>query len=135
VVLPAYRVFHQGPPDNRGWRFSHSLDTYGFTIGKPGARLYVSNASEAKTYSYTLGPKGVLQDLKVFAERGGESVATDASGRVYLANGQIFVYGANGDLQRTIDVPDRPLQLLVNGQTLLILTHHALYSVSLDGSG
>jgi hypothetical protein len=135
VVLPAYRVFHQGPPDNRGWRFSHSLDTYGFTIGKPGSRLYVSNASEARTYSYTLGPKGVLQDLKVFAERGGESVATDASGRVYLANGQIFVYGANGDLLRTIDVPDRPLQLLVNGQTLLILTHHALYSVSLDGSG
>jgi sugar lactone lactonase YvrE len=134
LVLPAYRVFHQGPADNRGWRFSHSLDTYGFTIAKPGARLYVSNASEAKTYAYTLGPKGVLQDLKVFAERGGESVAVDASGRVYLANGQIFVYGANGNLQKTIDVPDRPLQLLVNRQTLFILTHHALYCVSLDGS-
>jgi hypothetical protein len=138
VVLPAYRVFHQGPPDNRGWRFSHSLDTYGFTIAKPGTRLYVSNASEAKTYAYTLGPKGVLTDLKVFAERGGESVATDASGRVYLANGQVFVYGANGDQLGVIDVPDRPLQLLVGGanrQSLLILTHHALYSVSLAQAG
>jgi hypothetical protein len=138
VVLPAYRVFHQGPPDNRGWRFSHSLDTYGFTIAKPGTRLYVSNASEAKTYAYTLGPKGVLTDLKVFAERGGESVTTDASGRVYLANGQVFVYGAKGDPLGVIDVPDRPLQLLVGGanrQTLLILTHHALYSVDLAQAG
>ncbi len=138
VVLPAYRVFHQGPPDNRGWRFSHSLDTYGFTIAKPGAHLYVSNASEAKTYSYTLGPKGVLTDLKVFAGRGGESVATDSAGHVYLANGQIFVYGADGAELGTIDVPDRPLQLLVGGadrRTLLILTHHALYSVSLAQVG
>lgn len=138
VVLPAYRVFHQGPPDNRGWRFSHSLDTYGFTTAKPGTRLYVSNASEAKTYAYTLGPKGVLTDLKVFAERGGESVTTDAAGRVYLANGQVFVYGANGDPLGVIDVPDRPLQLLVGGanrQTLLILTHHALYSVDLAQAG
>lgn len=134
VVLPAYRIFHQGPPDNRGWRFSHSLDTYGFMTAKPGAHLYVSNASEAKTYAYTLGEKGVLQDLKVFAERGGESVTTDASGRVYLANGQIFVYADNGSPLGVIDVPDRPLQLLVGGadrHTLFILTHHTLYSVNL----
>ncbi len=134
LVLPAYRVFHQGPPDNRGWRFSHSLDTYGFTVARPGTHLYVSNASEARTYAYTLGPKGVLTDPKVFAERGGESVVADASGRVYLANGQIFVYAPNGDPLEVIDVPDRPLQLLVGGadrHTLLILTHHALYSVSL----
>jgi hypothetical protein len=138
LVLPAFRVFHQGPPDNRGWRFSHSLDTYGFTIAKPGTRLYVSNASEARTYAYTLGPKGVLQDLKVFAERGGESVATDASGRVYLANGQIFVYAPNGDELGVIDVLDRPLQLLIGGtshSTLFILTHHALYSVNLAQAG
>lgn len=134
LVLPAYRVFHQGPPDNRGWRFSHSLDTYGFTIAKPGARLYVSNASEARTYAYTLGSKGELKDLKVFAERGGESVTSDGSGRVYLANGQIFVYGTHGEELGTIDVPERPLQLLVGGtdrQTLYILTHHALYAMRL----
>src|SRR6185295_12479358 len=134
VVLPAYRVFHQGPPDQRGWRFSHSLDAYGFISAKPGARIHVVNASEARTYLATLGPKGVLQDLKVFAERGGESVATDAAGRVYVANGQIFVYAPDGKELGTIEVPDRPLQLLVGGttpQTLFILTHHALYSLSL----
>jgi hypothetical protein len=140
LVLPAFRIVHQGPPDNRGWRFSHSLDTYGFTIAKPGTRLYVSSAAEARTYAYTLGPKGALEDLKVFAERGGESVTSDASGRVYLANGQVFVYGANAEELGVIDVPDRPLQLLVGGTdtshpTLFILTHHALYSVSLAQAG
>jgi len=134
LVLPAFRVFHQGPPDHRGWRFSHSLDSHGFIIAKPGTRLYVSNGSEAKTYAVTLGPKGALTDLKVFAERGGESVATDAAGRVYVANGQVFVYGSSGDQQGIIEVPERPLQLLVGGsnqQALFILSHHSLYSVSL----
>jgi hypothetical protein len=131
LVLPAYRVFHQGAPDYRGWRFSHSLDTYGFLAGQPGARLYVSNAAEAKTYSVRLGNSGALEDLKVFAERGGESVTADDSGRVYLANGQIFVYGVNGNELGIIEVPERPLQLLTHGHTLFILTHHSLYSVDL----
>jgi sugar lactone lactonase YvrE len=137
LVLPAFRVFHHGPGDHRGWRFSHSLDTHGFTIAKPGAHLYISSAGEGKTYSVTLGPRGALKDLKVFAERGGESVAADASGRVYVANGQVFVYASNGSESGTIEVPDRPLQLLVGGgaaeETLFILTHHALYAVRLQG--
>ncbi|MET0498653.1 MAG: glycosyl hydrolase family 28-related protein [Steroidobacteraceae bacterium] len=138
LVLPAFRVFHQGTPDYRGWRFSHSLDTYGFTIAKPGTRLYVSNASEAKTYTATLAPNGVLADLKVFTERGGESVATDGAGRVYVANGQIFVYSANGEEVGRIDVPARPLQIVFGGanrETLFILTHHALYSVNVGQAG
>lgn len=131
LVLPAFRVFHQGPADYRGWRFSHSLDTYGFAIAKPGTRLYVSNGSEARTYAATVGPKGALQNLEVFAERGGESVVTDAAGRVYVANGQIFVYATDGKEVGRIEVPERPLQLILGGanrQSLFILTHHALYS-------
>jgi hypothetical protein len=133
IVLPAFRVFHQGPADQRGWRFSHSLDTYGFLNAKPGARIHVVNASEARTYLATLGPRGTLQNLQVFAERGGESVTTDASGRAYVANGQIFVYAPNGEALGTIDVPERPLQLLLGApRSLLVLTHHAVYSVELE---
>jgi sugar lactone lactonase YvrE len=135
IVLPAYRVFHQGPPDNRGWRFSHSLDTYGFLTAKPGTRVYVSSAGDAKTYSATVGPNGELTNLQMFVERGGESVATDATGRVYVANGQVFVYGPDKQQLGVIEVPGgRPLQLLVSGQTLFVLTHHALYSVNLPGA-
>jgi hypothetical protein len=132
LVLPAYRVFQQGPADWRGRRFSHALDTYGFVTGKPGTRVHVSNGSEARTYSASVGPAGTLTDLKLFAARGGESVATGPDGRVYIANGQVWVHDASGREIGRIDVPERPIQLLFggkDGQTLFVLGHRALYRV------
>jgi len=132
ITLPAFRVFHQGTADYRGFRFSHSLDTSGFTTAKPGEHVYVSSGAEGRTYAATVGSSGALKDLNVFAERGGESVAADASGRVYVANGQVFVYGPNKEPLEIVEVPERPVQLLVSGQTLLILSHHSLYSLALS---
>ncbi|MBA4090187.1 MAG: gluconolaconase [Sphingobium sp.] len=135
VVLPAWRVFAQGPADHRGLRFSDSLDSYGFIQGRPGERVYVTNGSENRTYSGIVGAGGALSDLKLFAERGGEGVATDAQGRVYVANGQVFVYAANGKEIGRIDVPERPLQILFGGpdrRTLFILSHHSVHAVKLN---
>jgi hypothetical protein len=131
LALPAYRVWQQGPANHLGWRFSDTLDTYGWITARTGERVYVVNGSEDRTYSGLLGVGGVITDLKPFAARGGESVAEGPDGRVYVANGQVFVYDANGREQGRIDVPERPLQLLFggsDGRTLFILTHHALYS-------
>jgi len=127
VALPAQRTFQQGP----GWRWSNVMQTYGFVTAKPGSRVFVTNGSEIKTYSGLVGTGGVLTDLKPFANRGGESVAQGPDGRVYVANGQIFVYTPDGREASRIDVPERPLQLLFGGpdrRTLFILTHHTLYS-------
>lgn len=129
LVLPAYRVVRQGPPDFRGWRFSHGLDTTGFTIAAPGSRIYLSHMQEAKIYSATLAKGGVLRDAKVFADRGGESVATDSSGRVYVANGQVFVYAPDGREIGRIDVPERPIQILAGGEELFVLTSRSLYAI------
>lgn len=131
MVLPAYRVWQQGPPNHLGWRFSDTLDTYGWTVGKPGERIYVINASEDRTYSGLLGAGGAVTDLKPFAPRGGESVAKGPDGRVYVANGQVFVYDSEGRELGRIDVPERPLQLIFGGpggRTLFILTHRTLYA-------
>ena len=131
VALPAWRVFSQGPTDHRGRRFSDALDTYGFVQARPGERVFVTNGSENRTYSGLVGAGGTLTDLKPFANRGGEGVATDAQGRVYVANGQVFVYAPDGKEIGRIDVPERPLQLVFggkDGRTLYILTHHALYA-------
>ncbi|HTX77148.1 MAG TPA: glycosyl hydrolase family 28-related protein [Terracidiphilus sp.] len=133
AVLPAGRVFQQGPAsDTSGWRFSDNLDTYGFLEAKPGDQVYVSSESEDITYSARVNADGTLGDLKPFAHRGGESVATDAEGNVYVANGQIFVYSPSGKQIAEIDVPERPLQLIFGGadrKTLFILAHHALFAV------
>lgn len=133
VVLPAGRVFQQGPAtDTSGWRFSDNLDTYGFVLGAPGERVYVSSESEDIVYSAQVKHDGALTDLKPFAQRGGESVAVDSSGNVYVANGQIFVYSPAGTQIAQIEVPERPLQLIFGGRdrkTLFILAHHALFGV------
>jgi sugar lactone lactonase YvrE len=132
VFLPAGRVFQQGPSDASGWRFSDNLDTYGLLVAAPGQRVYVSSASEDRTYSARVNPNGTLGDLRVFADRGGESVATDSHGNVYVANGQIFVYNPSGKQIAEIDVPERPIDLVFGGtdrRTLFILAHHRLYAV------
>ena len=133
LVLPAFRVFEQGPPDHVGWRWSDTLQTHGLIAAGPDERVFVTNESEAKTYSGRVGPGGALTDLKVFANRGGESVAVDGQGQVFVANGQIFKYAADGQPVGIIELPERPLQLIFGGpdrRMLFVLTHHTLYAVT-----
>jgi len=137
LFLPAGRVFQQGPPDYTGWRFSDNLDTYGLTVAIPGHRIYVSSASEDRTYSALVGPDGTLSGLKLFAGRGGESVAVDGKGDVFVANGQIFVYDPAGKMIGQIDVPERPIDIVFGGadrRTLFILAHHALFAARIRSS-
>jgi sugar lactone lactonase YvrE len=124
-------VFAQGA-DHRGLRFSDTLDAYGLVRAKPGARVLAVNDSEDRTYTGVVQADGSITDLAPLADRGGESAARAADGRVFVANGQILVYAADGKPAGRIDVPARPLQLLFGGKhgaTLYVLSHHALYAV------
>jgi len=135
VFLPAGRVFQQGPPDWTGWRFSDNLDTNGFVRGEVGQRIYVSSESEDRTYSGVVQANGTLADLKPFAERGGESVAVDIAGNVYVANGQIIIYSPTGPQIGEIDVAERPIDIVFGGKnhnTIFILAHHALFAAKLQ---
>ncbi|WP_254063206.1 SMP-30/gluconolactonase/LRE family protein, partial [Caulobacter sp. S45] len=132
LVLPAFRVFQQGPPDHLGWRFSPTLDASGLVAAPTDGRVYVSNESEDVTYAAKLGAGGALEELKPFANRGGESVAVGADGRVYVANGQVFVYAPDGHELGRIDIPERPIGLIFGGpdrRTLYVLSQHALFGV------
>jgi sugar lactone lactonase YvrE len=85
-----------------------------------------------------LGPDGNVTDLSVFTHQGGEGVAVDADGRVYLAAGQILVYSPDGTLIETIHVPERPTQVVFGGQdgrTLFICARTSLYSVRVRTPG
>jgi hypothetical protein len=137
VFLPAARVFQQGLPDYTGWRFSDNLDAHGFVSAAPGERVYVSNESEDLTYRAKLSADGSLTGIEPFAPRGGECVAVDGRGNVYVANGQIFVYSPAGKEIGRIDVPERPIDLVFGGadrRTLFILGHHALFAVEVGKS-
>ncbi|WP_294328088.1 glycosyl hydrolase family 28-related protein [uncultured Sphingomonas sp.] len=134
VAIPAFRVWNQGPDDHQGWRWSDTLDSYGLVTARMGERVTLTNASENLTYSGRVTTGGALTDLRVVAPRGGESVVRGPGGELYVANGQIWVYDKDGREIRRIDVPERPLQLLIGGKesrTLFILAHHALYAIDL----
>ncbi|MCC2973628.1 glycosyl hydrolase family 28-related protein [Massilia sp. IC2-476] len=132
LVMPAFRIWRQGPPDHLGWRWTDTVQTHGFVTGKPGERVVFTNGSENRTFSGVVGQGGTIKDLKLLANRGGESAVLGRDGNTYVANGQVFVYAPDGREVARIDVPERPLQLVfggADGRTLFILAHRALYAV------
>jgi sugar lactone lactonase YvrE len=131
VFIPADEVFMQGEP-YFGWKWSHVLQASSLVPAVSGHRFYVTDEAEQRTYSGTVNADGALSDLRVFTEQGGESLAQDREGNVYLAAGQIFVYNPAGKLIDTIDTPERPQDIVFGGKdhrTLFVLSHSAVYAV------
>ncbi len=121
-----------------GTKMADVLRAFGLARAVPGHPFYVSEESQQKTYVANVAADGTLTNTKLFAEQGGESVAQDTDGNVYIAAGQIYVYNLAGHLIDTIDIPERPIDLVFggkDGRTLFILTHTSLYSIQTKVKG
>jgi hypothetical protein len=115
-----------------GSKLNDTLRAFGLAPAVADQPYYVSDESGEKTYVGSVGIDGAISNLKLFVERGGESVTVDDKGNVYIAAGQVFVYSPSGDLIDTIEIPERPSQLLfggTDGGTLFVLARSALYAV------
>ncbi len=137
TFLPAGKDFVTGEL-YYGSKLNNTLRAFGFAPAIEGQPFYVTDESGEKTYSATVEPDGTLSNLKLFAEQGGESVTVDSAGDVYIAAGEVFVYNASGEMIETIDIPERPLQLLfggADGKTLFILARSSLYAVQTINKG
>ena len=131
VYIPANEVFNQGEP-YFGHKWTDILMPTGLVRAVPGRTFYVTNEADQRTYSGKMNDDGTLSDLKVFAYQGGESLTQDQSGNLYLAAGQIYVYGPDAKVIDIIRVPERPTHLVFGGKdrrTLFILSHSSIYSV------
>jgi sugar lactone lactonase YvrE len=135
TFLPAGEDFVSGEL-YYGSKLNNTLRAFGFTPAVAGRPFYVTDESGEKTYAASVGDDGTISNLKLFAEQGGESVAADNNGNVYIAAGQVYVYNPAGEMIATIDVPERPSQLLFGGRdgnTLFILARSSLYAVQVRG--
>jgi len=131
TFIPAAEKFVSGKL-YYGSKLDDELRAFGMVPVVVGQPFYLTDSSEEKTYVGDVGVDGTISNLKLFVQQGGEGLAVDEQGNVYIAAGQVFVYNPSGQLIDTIKVPDRPLQLLFGGsdrKTLFILARSSLYSV------
>jgi len=137
TILPAGADFLNGAM-SWGVKSSPQIRSFGLSAAVPGQAFYVSDESELTTWAADVNSDGSLRDFRLFADEGGEGVAVDSAGNVYIAAGQIYVYNAAGKLIDTIEVPERPLQLVFGGadrRTLFIPARTSLYSVRTRNPG
>lgn len=130
LFIPTNLPIVQGEPFF-GTKWSPVLYSYGLVKATPGNVFYATNEAEQRTYRGTLQDDGSIADLQPFLEQGGESLAADKRGRLYLAAGQIYVYSDKGRLLQTIHCPERPHDILFgghDGDTLYVLSEHTLYA-------
>ena len=137
TVLPVGSDFLEGAV-SWGIKSSPPLRSFGLAEATPGKPFYVTEESGHLTFAADVGSDGSLQNFHLFANRGGENVASDTKGNVYIADGQIYVYDPTGKWIDTIRVPERPVQLIFAGpdrQTLFIAARGSLYSVRMQQPG
>jgi hypothetical protein len=101
-----------------------------------GERRLVVSEDDATTWWGTLRSfeAGVKEPLAtaLFAERGGTSVAQDAAGNVYLADGQVYVYDRDGKPEGVLEIPERPQSLCfggMDGKTLFIGARGSVFAI------
>ncbi|MGA8232008.1 MAG: glycosyl hydrolase family 28-related protein [Candidatus Acidiferrales bacterium] len=131
TFLPAGEDFVSGKL-YYGTKLDDLLRAFGMAAAVEGQRYYLTDESVERTYVGTVGADGAISNLELFTEQGGEGLTVDDQGDVYIAAGQVFVYNSSGDAIDTIEIPERPSQLLFgggDGSTLFILARSSLYAV------
>jgi hypothetical protein len=137
LFIPTNAPIVQGEP-YFGTKWAPVLEAYGLVKGTEGKPFYATNEAEQRTYRGILNNDGSLSQITSFVEQGGESLAQDAEGNVYLAAGQIFAYASTGKLIGILDVPERPHDILFGDKdrkTLYLLSDHSLYAVRVRRAG
>jgi len=121
-----------------GVKSSDLVRAFGLQRARPGERVYLTSEAEIATSSALVAEDGSLSDLRLFAHQGGEGVAEDAEGHVYLAAGDVLVYDRSGAFVETIPVPARPTQVVfggADGRMLFLPARDALYAVRMRVAG
>ena len=131
IFVPAGRDFTTGAM-RWGTKLADLLRAFGLAPAVEGRPFYVTNEAELKTWAFDVKPDGTLFNPRLFVEEGGEGLAVDEQGNVYLAAGQILVFDPAGKQIDTIEVSQRPTCLVFGGEDrrmLFIAARSALYGM------
>ena len=95
-------------------------------VVEPGQSFFMTSEDDCRTWTATLD-KDLKLTAKLFTDRGGNSVVTDAEGNVYIADGNVSVYDKSGRQIGMLETPERTSSLTFGGsdrKTLFIGAAH-----------
>jgi sugar lactone lactonase YvrE len=98
----------------------------------PGKKVYVCNEYDKRTVMLDVNNDGSLSNLARFAEKGEFSTATDGSGNVYIADGDVYIFDKEGRQKGLIHIPERPNSITFGGKdkkSLFVTGREGLYIV------
>jgi gluconolactonase len=132
-------VYYLSPNREKLVRVINDMVRPNGVIGTPdGKILYVADTGTNETYKYTINPDGTLSEKKLFVLQGSDGMTIDSKGNVYLSGEAVLVYNSDGELIRTIEVPERPSNVCFGGKdkkTLFITARTSFYSIRMRVGG
>ena len=107
-----------------------------------GTRLYIADhgpdTGTDNTYVYDIQRDGSLVNRRMFAPEGSDGMTLDERGNLYLTVNGVEVYSPDGVKIGTIEVPERPSNVVFGGadrQTLYITARTGFYSLEMAVRG
>ena len=141
VVENEHRGYFYAPDSNvalmAGGTGRPIMQSSQMAVVEPGQSFYMTSEDDCRTWLATLDQNYQLT-AKLFADRGGNAVATDADGNVYIANGHVSVYDKTGKQIGTLETPERASGLAFGGpdkRTLFIGARSSLYAIRTQAAG
>ena len=113
----------------------------GIALSPDGRTLYVTNSDERNIRAYDVDRSGAASNERVIAsniEGVPDGMRVDVKGNLYVAAKDLFVYSPEGQLLRTIHLPETPSNCQFGDedlQSLFITARTSVYRVRLDVKG
>lgn len=109
-------------------------------IGTPdGKTLYVADIDDNKTWKYSIGKDGKLEDKTLFTEMGSDGMTIDGQGNLYLTGDGVTVFNPRGEKILHIPVDkDWTANVTFGGKenkTLFITAMDSLFSLNMNVDG
>jgi sugar lactone lactonase YvrE len=141
VVENEHRGYFYAPESNvalmAGGTGRPIMQSSQMAVVEPGQSFYMTSEDDCRTWVATLDMNYQLS-AKLFADRGGNAVVTDADGNVYIADGHVSVYDKTGKQIGTLETPERASGLAFGGpdkKTLFIGARSSLMSIRTQAAG
>jgi len=86
----------------------------------PNKPAYVTDEYDKRTVRLDTDAGGYVSNLKYFVEKGEFGTTEDSKGNVYIADGEIYVYDAQGKFIKEIKTPERPTSIVISSDDKML---------------